>query len=363
MKKKKLKTYNPSVALRKRLLTWYHRNKRDLPWRRTKNPYHIWLSEIMLQQTRVETVTPYYERFISEFPVITDLAKASLDSVLKLWEGLGYYARARNLHKSSQIIQDKYNGKMPISFEKISGLPGIGRYTAGAICSIAYSQKVPVLDGNVIRVLTRIYAIRGDPQKNIINQKLWQLATDLLPRKSPGDLNQALMELGATICTPRNPACVLCPVNTYCESLKNGLMDKIPFKKRKKLLPHYHISAGVIWKNKTILISQRPYDGLLGGLWEFPGGKQEKGESLQQCLKREIKEELDIEIQVNDFIMKVNHAYSHFAITLHVFHCRYMKGKPRKIGCVDFKWIRPTELRKYAFPAANQPIIGYLLDN
>ena len=349
------------MKIQNKLLSWFHQHKRDLPWRRTINPYHIWVSEIMLQQTRVETVIPYYQKFLKEFPTIKDLAKAPLNKVLKLWEGLGYYARARNLHKAAQFVLKKNQGKMPKSFEEVSSLSGIGRYTAGAICSIAYGEKVQVLDGNVIRVLTRLYAIQEDPRKTEINQKLWQLATELLPAKNPGDMNQALMELGATVCTPRNPTCLICPVEGFCEARKQGLIDSIPLRKEKKKLPHYNISAGVIWKEKKILIGQRPHQGLLGGLWEFPGGKQEKGETLQECLKREIKEELDIDIKVEDFILKVNHAYSHFAITLHVFHCRYQKGKPKKIGCADFKLVTPKQLRNYAFPAANQPVIEHLL--
>ncbi len=315
-----------------------------------------------MQQTRVETVIPYYERFLKKFPIINHLAKAPLDDVLKLWEGLGYYARARNLQKAAKFIVKNHKGKIPTDYDDVAVLPGIGRYTAGAICSIAYGIKVPVLDGNVIRVLTRIYGIQDDPKKSDVNKQLWQLAMELLPKKNPGDLNQALMELGAMVCTPRNPTCLICPISEFCFARKKGLIDSIPFRKEKKILPHYNISAGVIWKGERILIGQRPHDGLLGGLWEFPGGKLEKGETLQQCLKREIKEELDIDVKVGKFIMKVNHAYSHFAITLHVFHCHYLDGKPKKIGCANFKWVTVSQLRKYAFPAANQPIIKYLLE-
>lgn len=351
---------NVTSKIQKKLLTWFRKHKRDLPWRNTNNPYHIWVSEIMLQQTRVETVIPYYERFLKKFPTVKQLAKAPLDDILKLWEGLGYYARARNLHKAAKFIVKNHKGKMPTAFDDVTALPGIGRYTAGAICSIAYGTKVPVLDGNVVRVLTRIYGIQEDPKKSEINKELWQLATDLLPVRNPGELNESLMELGAIVCTPRNPTCLICPVNEYCEARKKGLIDSVPFRKEKKKLPHYNISAGVIWKGKKILIGQRPHNGLLGGLWEFPGGKQEKGETLQQCLKREIKEEMDINVKVGKFIIKVNHAYSHFAITLHVFHCHYLKGTPKKIGCADFKWVTSPQLRKYAFPAANQPVIEYL---
>ena len=353
---------NVNRDIQKKLLAWFRHNKRDLPWRNTTDPYPIWVSEIMLQQTRVDTVIPYYNRFLKRFPTIQRLAKAPLDEVLKVWEGLGYYARARNLQKAAQLITAHHKGKMPERFEDVSSLPGIGRYTAGAICSIAFGMKVPVLDGNVIRVLARLYAIEEDPKKPETNRKLWHLATDLLPNKNPGDLNQSLMELGATLCSPQNPSCIICPVNTFCMAYKEGLSNSIPFKKQKKKLPHYNISAGVIWKGNKILIGQRPLNGLLGGLWEFPGGKQEKEETLQQCLKREIKEELDIDIKVQKFIMKVNHVYSHFAITLHVFHARYLKGTPKKIGCVDFKWVSPSQLRQYAFPAANQPIIEFLLN-
>jgi len=315
----------------------------------------------MLQQTQVDTVIPYYHRFLSKFPTFSSLAQAPLDHVLKLWEGLGYYSRARNLHALAQAVADDPGEKLPSNYEDLIKLPGIGRYTAGAVLSIAFKQDYPVVDGNVQRVLARYVGIRQDVGKPEIQKKIWALATSLVPSGHAGDYNQALMELGALICVPRQPRCLLCPVRSNCWARKHGLQDEIPVKKKKAAVPHFDIGAGVIWRDDRILISQRPLNGLLGGLWEFPGGKMERGETLPQCVKREIKEELGIDVRVGKKLAEVNHAYSHFKITLHAFHCAYVRGRPRALGVRAWKWIRPKDLVRFAFPAANQPVIRELL--
>jgi A/G-specific adenine glycosylase len=340
------------------LLAWFAANKRDLPWRRdAHDPYRVWISETLLQQTQVATVIPYYERFLARFPTVESLASAPLDDVLKAWEGAGYYARARNLHRAAQEIVSQFNGSIPDLVEDLLSLPGIGRYTAGAVASIAYHRDAPVLDGNVIRVLCRYFRIESDSKAKPTQDLLWDLMTKLLPRGSAGDFNQAMMELGATICTPRNPQCVACPLKRGCVAKRAGVQDKLPIKAKKKVLPHHEIAVGVVWKRDKLLIARRKDEAMLGGLWEFPGGHREKRESLEACVAREVREELGIEVAVAEKFAEVEHAYSHFSITLHAFHCRWVSGRPRAIGCAAWKWIEPSELNQYAFPKANRVVI------
>ena len=341
-----------------RLMLWYDQNRRDLPWRRdARDPFRVWISEILLQQTQVATVMPYYARFLARFPTVHALAAASLDDVLKTWEGAGYYARARHLHRAAQEIVARFDGKIPSTVDELLTLPGIGRYTAGAIASIAFNRDAPVLDGNVTRVLCRYLNIAGDPKSAGTQKELWTLAEELLPHGRAGKFNQALMDLGATVCTPRRPSCGACPLNRSCAARRLGIQAQLPAKHKKKPLPHHQVAVGLIWKGGKILIAKRFAKDLLGGLWEFPGGHQEKRESLKQCVRREVREELEIEVRVEDEIAVVEHAYSHFRITLHAFNCRWARGHPRAIGCAEYLWVSPRELSHYAFPAANRKII------
>jgi A/G-specific adenine glycosylase len=343
------------------LLKWYNKNHRDLPWRRTDDPYRILVSEIMLQQTQVQTVIPYYKRWVSTFPSFQVLAKMPLNKVLKAWEGLGYYSRARNLHALAKVVVQRHRGKLPSTFEELKALPGIGRYTAGAVLSIAFGKDYPVVDGNVMRVLARHFAIRKDITLPATQHELWELAGRLLPHGRAGTYNQALMELGATICTPKNPACPKCPVQSTCLARRQNIQNELPIKKKSGPTPHYTIGAGVVRHGDKILISQRPLNGLLGGLWEFPGGKKEPGESLKETVRREIQEELGIKVAVGKKLVEVDHAYSHFKITLHAHDCVYRSGKVQALGVRDWRWVRPQDLKRFAFPAANQPIIRKLL--
>ncbi len=344
-----------------RLVSWYAKHQRDLPWRRdAHDPYRVWISEALLQQTQVATVIPYYVRFIARFPTIRALAAAPLDDVLKTWEGAGYYARARNLHRSAREIVARFGGKIPQTVDELLTLPGIGRYTAGAIASIAFNRDAPVLDGNVTRVLCRYFNIAGDPKKAGTQKELWKLAEELLPRGKAGKFNQALMDLGATVCIPRSPACGACPLSRGCAARRLGIQAQLPAKRKKKALPHHQVAVGIIWKRGKILIAKRFARDLLGGLWEFPGGHQEKGESLAHCVQREVREELGITVKVEEEFAVVDHAYSHFRITLHAFHCRWRRGCPRAIGCAEWKWVSLRELARYAFPAANRKVIEQL---
>jgi A/G-specific adenine glycosylase len=332
-------------AFAARLLAWYAEHKRDLPWRRdARDPYRVWISETLLQQTQVATVIPYYERFLARFPNVRALASARLDDVLKAWEGAGYYARARNLHRAAKEIVARFDGKIPSTVEELLTLPGIGRYTAGAIASIAFGRDAPVVDGNVTRVLCRYFKIESDPKNAQTQKDLWQIAETLLPRGRAGDFNQALMELGATVCAPRQPQCDACPLARGCAARQLNLQAKLPTKRAKKKLPHHQVAVGIIWKDKRVLIAKRFTRDLLGGLWEFPGGHREKNETLARCVARETRQELGIEIAVGKEFAVVDHAYSHFTITLHAFHCRWIRGAPRAIGYAAWKWIAPRDL-------------------
>jgi len=343
-----------------RLLTWYQHNRRDLPWRSTQDPYHITVAEFMLHQTQVRTVHPYYKRFLELFPDWASLARASLNDVLKAWEGLGYYARACNLHVLAQRVCSQYDGQLPDSPQALLALPGIGPYTAGAILSICFGQDRPAIDGNARRVLCRVFQITADPTRPEGIRCLQEIATSLLPSGRAGTFNQALMDLGAIICTPRRPACPRCPLSELCRARLLNIQESLPVRRPTKPLPHYDIAAGVIWRGKHVLIAQRPPHGLLGGLWEFPGGKREPEESLEECLVREVREELGIEIRVRQPVTTVEHAYTHFRITLYAYHCQYVSGEPQAIGCTAWKWAAFEELNEYAFPAANHAIIAAL---
>ncbi len=344
-----------------RLLSWYDQHAADLPWRSTTQPYPIWLSEIMLQQTQVETVKPYYSRFLAAYPSVEDLAAAPVADVLKLWEGLGYYRRAHNLHKLAQIIAQERAGQFPTTAAEWQKLPGIGRYTAGAIASIAFGEGVPVLDGNVIRVFARLTDLTDDVTQASVRNQLWELAESWLPENRTGDYNQALMELGRTVCKPRQPDCEVCPLLAYCRSYRNGTQHERPVKKKADPTPHMDVTAGIIWNDDgQLLISQRLPEGLLGGLWEFPGGKVEPGETLTECLQRELREELGIEVEVGPLFVVVKHALSHYKLSLHTFTCRYLSGPPQKLEVQDWAWVEREALSHYAFGKADRKIIAAL---
>jgi A/G-specific adenine glycosylase len=343
--------------IQSRLLAWADRSLRDLPWRQVRDPYRVWVSEIMLQQTRVETVIPYYLRWMRQFPTVAALARAELGDVLKAWEGLGYYARGRNLHRAAQTVVEEYGGHLPDSREALLALPGIGPYTVGAILSLAFGRDAAVLDGNVRRVFSRLFAIGDDPRETETRKRLWALAEEMVPSGQAGRHNEALMDLGAMVCTPRAPHCGVCPLSEICEAFALGDPEAYPPRRRRAPTPHYNVAAGVIWKGESLLIAQRPLDGLLGGMWEFPGGKQEEGETLPECLQRELREELDIEVSVGDKITVVRHAFTHFRITVYAFDCRYAStGSPKAVGVRAWRWVALDELDDYALPVVDRKI-------
>ena len=342
------------------LIKWFLMNQRKMPWRDTPLPYNVWVSEIMLQQTQVATVIPYFERFIKKFPTIQSLAAAHIDDVLKLWAGLGYYSRARNLHKCAQIICAQFDGEFPSTYDGLQELPGIGPYVAAAVASIAFHVPVPVVDGNVFRVFCRFWGIEDDIRLPKVRQLLFERLTPFIERHNPNQFNQSIMELGALVCTPKTPKCDDCPLANECYAKGNSVTHVLPYKSKKAPVPHKTIGVGIIRKGDQFLIAQRKSDQMLGGLWEFPGGKVEENESIESAVIREIKEETGLDVALSHFLIKVNHAFSHFKITLHVYMCDYQSGTPTALSSMAVQWVTLNEMKDYAFPSANKRIISAL---
>ena len=341
------------AAVRRQILAWWDKGHRDMPWRQSRDPYAIWVSEIMLQQTQVATVVPYYRRFLRAFPSVDALAAAPPEAVLKAWEGLGYYSRARNLHRAAQQIIERHGGKVPQGVAALRALAGVGRYTAGAIASIALGHDEPAVDGNIARVLSRLFALTRVSSGAAASATLWKHAAALLPAGKAGDFNQAMMDLGATICLPVGPRCGDCPIRPDCRAHARDLQERIPRTKKARPLPHYLVVAAVLWRRGRILIAHRLAEGLLGGLWELPGGKVNQGEGLTEALVREVREEVGLELAGPvEPLAVIRHAYSHFRITMHVYQCRGVRGRARALASQRVRWVRPTDLGAFAFPKA-----------
>ena len=354
MDKREIQTF------RKALIGWYRVNKRNLPWRNTDDPYSIWVSEVMLQQTQVNTVVPYYQKFLQRFGDVQSLARANSQEVLKVWEGLGYYARARNLHSAASIVLKEHRGVIPDRWEEFRKLPGVGDYIAAAVLSLAFEKPYPVVDGNVKRVLARLFAM-DNPVNKASAAKIFRTVSDtLLDRQQPGTFNQAMMEIGAVVCKPQHPLCDTCPVLKMCEAHQSGTILDYPKKLKKPPTPQYRIAVGVVFKNGRVLITRRKPSGLLGGLWEFPGGKIDKGEQPASACIREIKEEVNLAIKVDSHLSRVKHAYTHFKIVMDVFCCSYVSGKVALNGPVDHRWINLQQLDNYPFPKANHKFFDEL---
>jgi A/G-specific adenine glycosylase len=338
--------------MQKELLDWFDRNKRFLPWRENRSPYSVWISEIMLQQTRVESVIPYFLRWMDRFPNICVLADSEEQTVLRLWEGLGYYSRARSLHRTANIICRKMDGIFPSEPKEIEKLPGIGKYTAGAIASIAFGKAVPAIDGNIRRIYSRIRDINLPARSTESEKTLWQLAADILDHDRPGDYNEALMDLGTAICTPTNPLCEVCPIISDCQAFRNQTVAERPVVIAAKPIPHYMVTAAVILKREKnrpdrYLLAQRPAKGLLGNLWEFPGGKIEGDETPEECIQREIREELAVQVIIKTPFGKYKHAYTHFRVTLNAFLCEIEKQIPQPVEAQAIEWVSADCLDDY----------------
>ena len=341
-------------TLSRLLLKWYYKNGRTLPWRNHPDPYAVWVSEIMLQQTRVETVIPYFEKWMNLFPDVTSLANASEQDVLNAWEGLGYYSRARNLYKAAKVVTEKFNGELPRDLTDLRSLPGIGRYTVGAIASMAFGMDEPTLDGNLRRVFSRLFDVSEFADSPAGEKILWELAAQHLPKGQAGDYNQALMDLGAAICVPKNPRCLLCPLIKICESRKNGTQDVRPVLKPKKMSPHYIHAAAVIINRGCVLLAQRPPDGLLGGMWEFPNGRVnvDPAKELTKVLDAAYK----LKVKKKEALGVIQHAYTHFTVTVHAFRC----GPVSSPKTENLVWVKIADLNNYPMGKVDRAIANLL---
>ncbi|MBN1670787.1 MAG: A/G-specific adenine glycosylase [Kiritimatiellae bacterium] len=343
---------------RERLLSWFQRNRRAMPWRDDPSPYRVWISEIMLQQTQVDTVIPYFRRFLARFPSIRTLAAADTQQVLKAWEGLGYYARARNLHAAARQVVARFDGKLPDAPEELAALPGVGAYTAAAVASIAYGRPVPAVDGNVLRVFARFWGLSEDIRAAKTRQILSRRLAPYVPVRRASAFNQAAMELGALVCRPKQPGCRQCPLRTDCTAFRTGRTAKLPVRSPRRPVPNHEIAVGVVWRRGRVLIARRKQDRMLGGLWEFPGGKRRAGERLAQTAAREVREETRLKVRVGPPYCTVRHAYSHFTITLTAFRCRCLSGRATPVTSDEVKWVSLTRAREHPMPAANKKVLA-----
>jgi A/G-specific adenine glycosylase len=347
--------------LRRKLLRWFARHRRDLPWRRDRDPYRIWVSEVMLQQTQVATVIPYFERFLTALPTLLDLAAADEQDVLRLWEGLGYYRRARSLHQAARQIVAEHGGQFPNDPTLAARLPGMGRYTVGAVLSQAFDRRLPILEANSQRVLSRLFGLRDDPSRGPARRRLWALAEALLPARQAGDFNQALMELGALICTPAAPRCGECPLKDDCEARRLELQDAMPAR-RARAEPVDVEEAGVVVRRRgRVLLVQRPAEGRWAGLWEFPHGSLEAGETHEDAAARLAAQLTGLRVDLGPELLTLRHSVTHHRITLICFQAGYRSGVFRPGAYRQAQWIKPEELPAYPVSAPQRQLARALI--
>jgi A/G-specific adenine glycosylase len=347
--------------IRRKLLAWYRANRRNLPWRGMTDPYRIWLSEVMLQQTRVETVRPYFRRFLKTFPTISDLAAADPERVLKMWEGLGYYARARNFHAAARRVATECGGRVPDRMADFRKLPGVGEYIGAAVMSIAFGQAHAAVDGNAKRVLARLFRVEPPVNSSSAGTVFRELAQSLLDPEDPGDWNQAVMELGATICAPRNPACPECPLSGDCRAFRDGAAEAYPRREKKKPIPLRVESAGVLWREERIFVVRRPPRGLLGGLWEIPAVPPARNDTPHAALSRRYRDEFGIgPILISKYPGTIRHAYTHFRLELHAFRCIYTGEAPLPEDAETIRWIDPRDPGDLPFHGAALKMLALL---
>ena len=360
------------------LLEWFRENGRYwIPWKLKKDgsvprsgesisPYGIWIAEVMLQQTQLKVVIPYWKKWMKFFPTLSSLAEADLENLLMIWQGLGYYSRAKRIHQSSKILvefvgknRDQDPDSWPNQIDKWMSLPGIGRSTAGSIISSAFDLPTPILDGNVKRILSRLLAIERKSIKD--ERKLWEFSSLLIERLSPRDFNQALMDLGAIICTPKKPSCSSCPLQNFCVAYTKYDPEDFPKKEMTKIKPLQEIGIGLVFNQKgELLIDQRLESSSMGGMWEFPGGKKIPNESIETTIERELKEELGIVVNVGEKLLSFEHAYTHKKLYFTVHICAWISGQPKPLASQKLLWVSPDRLFDFPFPAANTKIISEL---
>ncbi len=351
-----------SRAIGRALLGWYGKHKRDLPWRRSLDPYAVWVSEMMLQQTQVATVIPYFERWMTRFPDVAALARADEGDVLHAWQGLGYYSRARNLKRAAEEIVKLHAGRVPDSVLDLRALPGIGPYSAGAIASIAYGRAEPLVDGNVVRVLARLFARRGDPTRAPLKTQLWDIARTLVPNEAPGDFNQALMELGATVCTPRNARCDACPLAAHCAAKAQDLVDILPELPMREKPTQVHMVAGVVLRAQRALVLKLAADApRWAGMWLFPNTEVARPETPEAAVQRAIASSVGLRGKPTGIVCVVRHTVTRFRITLDAYRVTCDNGAAEARSVADIAWKKPSELAGLAMPKAHRAIANHLL--
>ncbi len=351
------------------LLSWFRETNRDLPWRKTYNPYHVWISEIMLQQTQMERGVGYFLRWIERFPGVADVAEADEQEILKHWEGLGYYARARNLHKAAKLLVKEFHGEVPCDVEQLLLLPGVGSYTAAAIASVAGNRDVPVVDANVCRLFSRIFNIDQPVKSSGVQKRIHLLTKELLPKGKARQFNQALMDLGGLICTPKNPRCPDCPIRKYCIADKSGVVASRPVQQRPKKTINIYRVAGIIRWDGKVYIQKRAQNDVWGGLWEFPGGEVDRNKtnhSDAMMVSQVVFDDCGLDVAVGDFLCSVQHQYTHHKITLDCYLCDLRSGShpvPELNKAVDFRWVALEEFAEYGFPAGARKVIEFIKSN
>jgi len=355
----------PAADFETRLLAWYDRNRRDLPWRGTHDPYAVWVSEVMLQQTQVATVLRYFSRWMQRFPTVRALAQAREADVLHAWQGLGYYSRARRLHAGARVVVERHAGELPREHSALLALPGIGAYSAGAIASIAFGERAPLVDGNVIRVLARRFGLRGDPNKLPLKRALWQLAGELVPAKRPGDFNQALMELGATICTPRGPKCAECPLRAACIARRDGLVERLPELPARAKATRVHVAAALLRAGEHVhVVRLAPEAPRWAGLWTFPYAEVGAGETPDAAARRAVLAGIGADVRVGARLAKVTHTITRFRIELELYEAALVqraKGGAKRPSNVAR--VRPSELETLAMPAPHRKLARLLFED
>jgi A/G-specific adenine glycosylase len=349
-------------AIGRALLAWYAEHRRDLPWRKSLDPYAVWVSEMMLQQTQVATVIPYFERWMARFPDVAALARADESEVLHAWQGLGYYSRARNLQRAAACIVAQHSGRVPDAVEVLRALPGIGPYSAGAIASIAYGKAEPLVDGNVIRVLTRLFALRGDPNRQALKSEIWARARALVPAQAPGDFNQALMELGATVCSPRAPRCGVCPLSKPCQARTQDLVELLPELPARAKATAVHMVAAIATRAGRVLLTKLGADApRWSGMWLFPNSEVLRDETPERAVQRALVSAAGVTGKPSGIVCVVRHTVTRFRITLDAYRVIELAGSARALAVAEVAWKKPTELGELAMPKAHRAIAERLL--